>query len=246
MSEFDIYNKHGEKVGSIGPKSSFWPTIFGVPFLMVIIFICVQCSKQADAEKKQDVMSSDMVRLADLVQYDDSVNDYVGISDEVAWVEEKYPEMSRSTFDQQIKGRGAKSYDDSFKYIDEPFLACDQDTNPDKDNVEFFTYKLNGKYTTLDATVFLTKDTIEDWQTFQENLHYREENNITNMFGYEPEFKGFGLCVIFADNEVIYESPILRPNEILSDNISVSIKGADEIVICIAGVAYVGAPRVTK
>ena len=254
MSDYDIYHR-GKKIGEIREQPNGCASTFGIVIGIIIIvaiagifsFFSEIKSNREEAERSKRVNTSDSAYVVHVEKYVQGVNNEIDISYELAWMEDNYPDVEFN-FDSWLEDAtlkvksGIASYDGSASSLDSSYF-CNQPYDWSEHYGDFLTLKLDKKYNNLTGTVYLSKDEVTSYLRDKENYFY----NHPDAQEYKPLYDdSFGLCVVFVDNKVVYESPVLKPYGTLSDKMSLNISGGSEIVICIVGLAYLGSPMVSK
>ena len=254
MSDYDIY-RDGRKIGEIREQQNGCANAFAVIIGALIIaaiagifsFFSEIKSNREEAKLINKVNSSDSAYVVQVEKYVQGVKDEIDIAYELAWMEDNYPDV-KFNFDSWLEDAtlkvksGIPSYDGSVSSLDSSYF-CNQPHDWSQNYGDFLTLKLDKKYNNLTGTVYLSKDEVTSYLREEDNYFY----NHPDAEEYKPLYDdSFGLCVVFVDNKVVYESPVLRPYGTLSDKMSINISGGSEIVICIVGLAYLGSSMVAK
>lgn len=217
LSDYDIYSK-GKKVGEIrSPRGNAFVAILGVILLMAIISICVQCGENKIFENQSHPATFSFDQISEyVVNYSSNIN----LQDERSLISQKYPNLKFDSWHISLgKRANMRAYDSSIGYCGKGYLV-DRTLYPTRSNdAVLFGYIIDGVLLEFNCTVFLEDDTVESW--------LRADNP-------EPGSTS-GFCVIFADNQIVYESPVLSPDGTLSHQATINLENVNEISVLLVG-----------
>lgn len=211
-------------------KENPFVTFVTVILVAAIIFGIGSCSEQSE---KQSISQSKNVTLTELAILSGNGRETISTKDEEAWLSANAPQISFNSLGRMcVVHTGRQPYDGSHRfasqvdsYLVDPFLRSNS-----QNTAAYIKRHLNSQYKTLHATLMLEKEDVEKW------LSRQQEVNL-------PDIQGS--CYIFADDQLIYQSPVLTPNN-ASLSIDVDVTGVRELVIVVVGAAHLTDAYLTR
>ena len=176
MDEFTIFDKKGNEIGSIKPRS---PGTGVIAFFIFVILLGL-CLTQCEAfNLKKKIEKNDYAYILDLKQVQEKLN--VKYNEEQEWIESHYPDTK---YNKEGDWTTRDSYDSSFHYFDEISFTSRQYDNSlyssSRKHSGFVAVRLKGEYSTLEGVSFISEEQMELWE--------KDPNN----------YKHPGFCVIFS------------------------------------------------
>lgn len=216
MADYEVEYK-GDGKWKVNPSGG--PVVAIVLVIMLLIGIFAQCDGVAQKKQKDQLRQEQTLNLAELELYSGSTG--ITIQDEWRWLGANAPDVKGGLFggiDDCHASEKRKTYDGA--YLSE-YVTSYYGNYSNNNQTEACTIlrNLNGEFSTFNAVLFLRKEDVVKWKD-SENVNMQ------------------GRCFIFGDNRLLYQSPVLTPENPDTRFIEIDVSSVKELVIFIVGSAH--------
>lgn len=204
-------------------------TGIGIAILAFILLACVpHLDNYSQQQEIKKMRKSETLSLSDLALYSGAGAD-ISLQSEITWIRENASEVEFGTWGlcECERSKGKETCDDAFESAKYNLSYYSNYSTNNQNEASYIIRHLDEEFSTFNLVLFLEKEDVNRWN----------DSEYCNMQGF---------CFIFGDDRLLYQSPVLTPDNPTTQFVELDISGIDELVIFIVGSAHMCNSYVTR